>query len=322
MNFSSVDLTMNLDDFSKRIIEPAMARLAASVEADALSMYKDVYQQVNNTGSAATFAKALAGRKMLVDALAPPEDRMVALNTQDNVDLVDAMKGLFQQSSSIAKQNTEGYLGRTAGFDWTENTLIPAHTRGAENTAYTTDTTTAQMPSSTTAVATLTFASGSGAGNKGDIFTIATVYRVHPESKVSTGALQQFALTADILSGATTGIGYTPLIVTSGAKQNVTVVSSSATAAITWAGTASAAHGISLAYQKGAFAFATADLVMPKGVDFGARENFDGISLRDRAPVRHQQRQAAVPRRHPLRLQDAPRRSSPPAWPTTRPASP
>jgi hypothetical protein len=38
--------------------------------------------------------------------------------------------------------------------------------------------------------------------------------------------------------------------------------------------------GHSLLYHKEAFAFATADLVMPKGVDFAAREVMDGISMR------------------------------------------
>ena len=33
-------------------------------------------------------------------------------------------------------------------------------------------------------------------------------------------------------------------------------------------------------YQKEAFAFATADLVMPKGCDMAAREVLDGISMR------------------------------------------
>ena len=51
LNFTSSDLTLSLDDFSGRILEPAMAVLAAAIEADALSMRKDVYQQVNNAGS-------------------------------------------------------------------------------------------------------------------------------------------------------------------------------------------------------------------------------------------------------------------------------
>jgi hypothetical protein len=52
-----------------------MSVLAANIEADAISMYKDVPYQVNNQGSAATFAKVLLGRKQLVDNLAPLNDR-------------------------------------------------------------------------------------------------------------------------------------------------------------------------------------------------------------------------------------------------------
>ena len=34
MNFSSADLTLSLDDFSERVLEPAMAGLASTIEAD------------------------------------------------------------------------------------------------------------------------------------------------------------------------------------------------------------------------------------------------------------------------------------------------
>lgn len=279
INFSSADLTLSLDDFAERILEPAMSVLAANIEADALSMYKDVYQQVANTGAAATFAKFLQARKLLVDSLTPFNDRSVVLNTQDNVDMVDALKGLFQDSASIAKQYRDGVLGRTAGFEFSENTLIPRHTRGAEDAAYTTDTRTSAIPISATAKSTITVAAGAGAGNKGDVFTIAGVFSVHPETKVSTGIKQQFVLTADY-SGGAGDMQISPAIVTSGAKQNVTIPSGSASALLVFDGTASAAHGISLAFQKGAFAFATADLIMPDGVDFAKREVLDGVSMR------------------------------------------
>jgi hypothetical protein len=49
---------------------------------------------------------------------------------------------------------------------------------------------------------------------------------------------------------------------------------------VTWFGTLSTAVTTSMLYQKEAFAFATADLVMPGGVDFSAREVLDGISIR------------------------------------------
>jgi hypothetical protein len=280
MQFSDKDLALSLDDFSKRIVDPAMSVLASHIEADALSMYKDVYQQINNTGSAITTEKLGLSRKALVDALAPNNDRTLLLNTQDNVDAVEAMKGLFHKGAIIEKQFREGMVGATQAYgDVYENTHLTPHTRGAQDTAYTTDTRTSALATDGTAYTQITVASGSGAGKKGDIFTIGNVFRVHPETKVSTGVAQQFVVTEDFLTGATT-IKLSPSIILGGAKQTVTIPTTSATAAISWAGTLSAAHGISLAYQKGAFAFATADLPVPKGTDMAAREVFDGISMR------------------------------------------
>lgn len=279
LNFTSVDLTLSLQDFSDRILEPAMSVLAANIEADAMSMYKDVYQSVWATG-AATFANILKGRKMLVDALAPLTNRTANLNTQDNVDLVDALKGLFQDSTQIAKQYREGYMGRTAGFDFMENTLWPGHARGSANGSYTTSTLVGVIPAnSETPISTITLATGSGTWKNGDVFTIANVFRVHPESKASTGVLQQFVVTADSAGGAG-NITISPAIITGGPRQNVVIPTTSATAALVVAGTLSKQSGTSLLYQKGAFAFATADMQMPKGVDFSAREVFDGISMR------------------------------------------
>jgi hypothetical protein len=50
--------------------------------------------------------------------------------------------------------------------------------------------------------------------------------------------------------------------------------------AVAKVGGASALYKPSLAFHKDAFTFATADLMMPGGVDWAARENMDGISMR------------------------------------------
>jgi hypothetical protein len=271
MNFSSAELTLSLDDFSKRVIEPAMNVLAANIESTVLqNVYKKVYNQVDNVGQAATFKKILEGRKKLVDNLAPPTGLFACLNTQDNVDMVDALKGLFNDQRELAKQYREGYLGRTAGFDFMENTLMPAHTRGA-GASY-------LINGATQAGATLVVDGGTGAIKAGDVFTIANVFRVHPETKESTGQLQQFVATADATSGATS-LSISPAIVVTGPAKNV-VAAPADNAAITFAGTASTAHGISLGYHPDAFVFGTADLIMPKGVDFASRQALDGISMR------------------------------------------
>ena len=277
LNFTSVDLTMSLDDFSKRILDPAMSVLAANIEADALSMMLDVYQNVNNIGSAITFGKLMSSRKVLNDALAPMDNnRSILLNTQDNVDLVDGLKGLFQDSAAIKEQYREGSMGRTGGYDFYENTLIANQATGtaASATGYTVNG--AVTTNGSTAV---TLAAGANTFKKGDVITFVGCNRVHPETKADTGVLQPFVVTADYAGGAGS-LSFAPAIYTSGGRQNVVAAGIANGVAVAKIGGASAIYKPSLAFHKDAFAFATADLVMPQGVDFASRQVLDGISMR------------------------------------------
>jgi hypothetical protein len=273
LSFTSQDLTLSLQDFSDRIITPAMSVLAAVIEADALSMALDVYNVVNNIGNPMTMNKALTARKQLVDALAPGDKRTLLLNTQDNLDLVDALKGLFQDSSEVAKQYREGKVGRTAGFgDIYENTLLASQTTGtaASATTYTVNGAGQTGAGVIVAVGATTF-------KKGDVVTFAGCNRVHPETKVDTGVLQQFVITADYAGGAGT-LAISPSISVTTGRQNVTASPTNG-GAVTKVGGASAVYKPSLAFHKDAFTFATADLVMPEGVDFASRQVMDGISM-------------------------------------------
>jgi len=269
LNFTSVDLTLSLDDFSKRIIQPAMSVLAATIEADALSMYKDVSNSIWNGGSAATYNKALDALVLLQRALVRQSDRMALMGSLAMADVVKDTKSLFNDDSSIAKQYKEGYMGRAAGFDWAENTMMPAHTRGGSNGAYLTN-------GATQTGSTLVVDTGATAPAAGDVITIAGVFSVHPETKVSTGILQQFVIGA---GATTTSFPISPAIVATGATQNVTNGAAD-NQTVTFLGAASTAVQTSLLFQKEAFAFATADLVMPSGVDFASRQVLDGISMR------------------------------------------
>ncbi len=278
ITFSSAELTLSLDDFSSRILEPAMAVLAANIEADALSMYKDVYNIVDNDGNAISFLNIMQGRKLLNDNLAPMDNNRTALlSTDHTAKLVDSLKGLFQDSNAIKQQYKEGMMGRTGGFDFYENTLLANHATG---TAAKTTTYTVNGAVTTNGSTAVTVATGATTFKAGDIFTVAGCFRVHPETKVSTGVLQQFVVTADYAGGAGS-VSFAPAIYTSGGRQNVVAAGMANSSAIVKVGAGNAELLTpSMVFHRDAFAFATADLVMPKGVDFAAREVYDGISLR------------------------------------------
>ncbi len=273
VEFTSVDLTLDLDDFSSRILDPMMSVLAANIESDALSMFKDVYNEVDNIGSASTFRTILEGRKKLVDNLAGTTGLKCNLDTQTNVDMVDVLKGLFNNPTNISKQYLDGMLGQTGGFNFFENTLMPRHVTGTDD-----GTGDYLIDGAAQTGSTLVIDTGAGTFLTGDVFTILGLNRVHPETKVDTGQLQQFVVTAD--SGASaTSLSISPAIVITGGSQNV-VAAPADGATLNKLGGASATHDISLGYAKDAFAFVSADLRMPRGVDFAAREVMDGISMR------------------------------------------
>jgi hypothetical protein len=286
-NFTTTELTMNIFDFSQQVLEPAMAVIASNIEAQALSMVNDVYNVVPGFGAAQTFRNVLLGGKALDDNLAPMDgNRMIRLNTQDNVDLVDGLKGLFQNSTTIAKQYTSGVMGTSGGFEFAQNTLVPAFTRGAYSATYV-------VSGAGQTGSALVVGTGTGAVNKGDVFTIAGVFRVHPETKANTGVLQSFVCTAAYAGGGGT-MQIAPAISTAGGTQNVSAAPANS-ALLVFAGTANGTSQQSIAYHRDAFAFATADLIMPEGVHFAARKVMDGISLRvvrqydvntDRMPTR------------------------------------
>ena len=273
MNFSVQDLTMSLDDFSKRIIDPAMSVLAAAIEADAMTMALKSANAI--FGSTASYSDVLAGRVKMQQALAPLSDRTANLCSQDMADLVDGNKALFNDQSQLAKAYREGFMGRAAGFDFMENTLWPGFTTGSEDGAYVVNTSTGITSGS----AVIAVTAGTGTLVVGDVFTIAGVYSVHPETKASTGVLKPHVV-ATAYAGGAGNVTVVEALVTSGATQNCTIVSAGASKAVVVSGTASTAYTTSLLYQKDAFTFATADLMMPKNTNWGAREVIDGISLR------------------------------------------
>lgn len=295
VSFTTADRTLSLDDFSKRVLRPAIKQLAAKIEYDALSAaYKYVNRYVNATTNSATtyryFQKAGQG---LTDELAPLTDRTAILNPASMVEFLDATKGLFAAQSNLNEQFREGMMGRTGGFDVGENTLLPSHTTGSlagspltNGSSLGTSTTANSWVSQTTL--NIDGATSATTLRAGDIITLSGVYAVHPESKANTGRLQTFVVQSDVtLTTAANGYDVVVkpgLIYGSGnAFQNCALsgVANSDGLTVTRIGAASTAFAQDLFFHKDAFAIATVDLedVSEYGAQC-ARAVSDSISMR------------------------------------------
>jgi hypothetical protein len=291
MNFTSADLTMVIDEFTERYIEPAVARLVANIEADIIDKAKKATANLID-GDAATFAFThVASAKRRLDETLSDEDRYLFLTPAHAEKYLGAVTSLAQPFG-LQGQYASGSVKDFNGFNIASTTHLTALTTGtaAKTTGYSVDN------AGTTSGATITLKSGSTTFLKGDVITIATLNAVHPETKADLGYLKQFVVTAD--SGANaTSLSISPAIVYTGAKKNVSTASLGADRAVVKIGAGVSETLVeSLAFAKGAFIFGTADLEdMSQYGGWGGRKDMDGISMRiwrqgdivnDTAPVR------------------------------------
>ena len=284
VNFTSAELTMQLDDFAERVLKPRISQLASSIDADVTNAYQQIYNSVGTPGTTpATSLVLLKGNQKLNEFATPMSQRYVAVNPAANAGLIEGMKGLFNPVDTISKQFKNGLMGEgILGYDELNMTQsIRQFTTGSRNTSasYTVTTTVATQGQSTIGI------SGATTGETlavGDVFTIAGVYAVNPQTRESTGSLQQFVVTAanTAASSAYSSVSISPAIYTSTnalATVNSFPVSG---AAITFLGAASTTYPQNLIHHKDAISFATADLLLPQGVDMASRQVHNGISLR------------------------------------------
>jgi hypothetical protein len=193
------------------------------------------------------------------------------------------MKGLFNPTDTISKQFKNGMMGAgVLGFDEINmSQSIKQHTTGSRSTA---DTILVNGTVTTQGQSTLSIDGGTGSATVavGDVFTVAGVFAVNPQTRESTGALQQFVVTAanTATGGAWTNIAISPAMYT--ADQALATINAFPQdgAAVTFIGAASTQYAQNLIYHKDAITFATADLLMPQGVDMASRQVHNGVSMR------------------------------------------
>lgn len=274
--FSDKDLTLSIEEFSDRYIKPKVISLANQIDLDGLALYKDVWNSVGTPETTpATFLVAMQAKQKLMENGCPMDDQLsFILNPAAEAQMVNALKGLFQSSEQIKSQYEKGMMGIAAGFKWKMDQNVNTHTTGPQGGTPEVKTTVSTQGA--TAIATEAWtASAASRLAIGDVFTVANVYSVNPQSKQSTGQLQQFVVTAAFSSdGAGEGeISVQPAMYTTGGKQNIDAFPVDG-AAITVVDAASAGSNLTpqnMAYHKDAFVLGMADFELPKGVDMAGR---------------------------------------------------
>jgi coat protein Gp5 len=268
--FSSAEMALDIDEFSKRYMAQGIADLAVGIEQTILAgAITKVYNQYGDPTTGLTLNKVLNGNKILTDNLAPSQPRYLMTNTAGTIQAVQDTKSLFNSQPLLADQYEEGIMARAAGFDWFESTVMPIVSRGA-GTGYLVN---GVAPTGSS----LPVDTGTGAIPAGNVFTIAGVNAVHPQTKADLGYLQPFVVTTAYAGGAG-NISIAPSISVTGPTQNVTAAPVDNTA-LTLIGAASTTYGVNLGFQRDFLAFVTADLPMPPKKD-ASRMEWGGISLR------------------------------------------
>jgi len=281
VNFTSAELTMQLDDFAERVLKPRISQLASSIDADVANSYKAIYSSVGTPGTTpATSLVLLQAQQKLNENAAVMSPRYATVNPAANAGLVEGMKGLFNPTDTISRQFKNGMMGMgVLGYEEINmSQSIKQHTTGSWGTTITVTSTVSAQGQATLPIS---FTGGSQSWNVGDVFTIANVYAVNPQTRESTGSLQQFTVTAAVAgASATTTLAISPAIYTS-ANALATVDSfPQSGAAVTMLGSAASQYAQNLVYHKDAITFATADLLLPQGVDMASRQVHNGISMR------------------------------------------
>ena len=278
VNFTTAELTMQLDDFAERVLKPRISQLASSIDADVANSFKYIGNSVGTPGTTpATSLVLLQAQQKLNENAAVMQPRYATVNPAANAALIEGMKGLFNPASAISKQFKNGMFGEgILGYDELNmSQSIKQFTTGSRAGTVTVSTTVTAEGSTSIVLTGL----GSTTIKAGDVFTIGSVYAVNPQTRESTGSLYQFVALADVTASTTATVTVPAMYSASQALATVDALPVSG-AAVTFLGAASTQYPQNLIYHRDAISFATADLLLPQGVDMASRQVHNGISLR------------------------------------------
>lgn len=281
--FSDADMALTIEDFAERYIEPATIPLANIVDQDLLALANQFSNVVGTEGvTPTTFASSvqLTGQRLDENAVPPGMERNLVVNAAGNWAMAGAQSNAFVTKVS-EKALINGYLNMIGGQYVFMDQNVQKQAIGSVYSGTSLSNGIAQTGAT---INSNGWGSGTTSLRKGTVITFANVFAVNPVSFVTTGALKNFVLTADITdTSGSIALPIAPAIVTTGPFQNVTQAVADDSAVVIISQTASGTtHGPvnNLAFTKQAMGLCMVPLQLPGGMDMAYRVTHKNISIR------------------------------------------
>lgn len=281
LNFTSLERTLSLQKLEDKL-QAALATVANEIDRQGLQLARQAAFNCLGTPGTLPNTQALAlgaitGINQRLDEMAAPRDKQrgLIMGPALNAATITGFAGLFNSSDKISKQFGSGMMVDSLGLAYAMDQNVDTHTNGTQAVAGT------NINGANQTGASITVVGLGGTITKGSKITLPGVYAVNPQSRVSTGVLAQFTVTADVAAAAVT-IPISPAIVTSGAFQNVTASPTTGSPFVIF-GTASGSYQTNVGFHKDAFTLAMVPMWAPpggKGVIDVAQETYKGFTVK------------------------------------------
>ena len=209
MVVSDADLSVVIDRFGERYLEPAAETIANNIDKRGMLQFYNIWNSVGVPGVVPSALKTYGKAGVLLSNMAVPEGvgpRTLVITPDMELEVLGFNSNMFNPQPDITKQYLTGKMGTAVGWKWNVDQNVARYTTGALGTA-----------SAPTSNPTVTGANQSGSSlnttgwdspitnilRAGDIISILNVNAVNPISYVSIGKRLQFVVTADCTTAST-----------------------------------------------------------------------------------------------------------------------
>ena len=289
MEFSTAELTLSIEKFSKNFIQPAMAPVVGRLDSRLAQLANEASNVTGEAASGVTAEDILNAGAILTENGVPDMSRCVVLTPQAEASLVPNFQNLYNPNRAISKTVGDAKVGDLYGFDWSRSNRIIRFDSAWSGNALTRG---AQVAGGTILL--------KGLGNaaltipKGTILKIGvgtSRYKIlEPQEKHSQDYDQAFVVTREVRKAAGTGNVdlpiYPNLIPLTGAgasraRATVRELPADGVAVTAVLGNAGSVRK-NIAFHSDALGIATVDMIVPGDVDEGemVKDEETGLSIR------------------------------------------